>query len=192
MIKLNLKHMLLMDDHVCPWWLCYTFDNPLRRLLHNPEKMLCEWIKPGQTVIDIGCGMGYFTLPMARLVGPAGRVIAVDLQDKMLQAVQRRAAKAGLAARIQFQPCQPDTLNLQVQADFILAFWMVHEVPDTRHFLQEVRAALKPDGRFLLVEPRLHVPAANFQRTLDLAGLVGLQLAASPAVKLSRAALLTL
>lgn len=191
MSKLNLKHILLMDDHVCPWWLAVTFDNPLRRFIHNPDKIFNGWLSSGQTAIDLGCGMGYFSIALARRVGDTGRVIAVDLQDKMLQAVQRRATKAGLAARLQLQRCQPETLNLQVQADFILAFWMVHEVPDTRRFLQEVRAALKPDGRFLLVEPLLHVSAANFQRTLDLAGQVGLQLAASPAVNLSRAALLT-
>ena len=58
----NIKDVLLTGDHVCPWWLAYTFDNPLRRLVHNPEKMLQKFIKEGDTVVDIGCGMGYFSI----------------------------------------------------------------------------------------------------------------------------------
>ena len=58
----NIKDVLLTGDHVCPWWFAYTFDNPLRRLVHNPEKMLQKFIKEGDTVVDIGCGMGYFSI----------------------------------------------------------------------------------------------------------------------------------
>ena len=120
----RVRKILLMDDHVCPWWLCFTFDNPLRRLIHNPEQILREWLAPGQTAIDIGCGMGYFSLPMARLVGDTGRVIAADLQDRMLQQLQRRAVQAGLQSRIQPHHCQPDTLAISEPADFILTFWI--------------------------------------------------------------------
>ena len=94
----KVRQILLMDDHVCPWWLCFTFDNPLRRLIHNPDRLLRSWIAPGQTAIDIGCGMGYFTLPMARLVGNSGRVIAVDLQAQMLDRLQRRAERGFASA----------------------------------------------------------------------------------------------
>ncbi|GEM_PF-6888608 len=85
-----LRKTLLMDDHVCPWWLAYTFDNPLRQLVHNPEKIFSSLIRPGQTVVDIGCGMGYFSLGMAKLVGESGRVISVDLQKEMLAKVHQR------------------------------------------------------------------------------------------------------
>jgi ubiquinone/menaquinone biosynthesis C-methylase UbiE len=191
MNKQTLRRKLLLDDHVCPWWLAFTFDNPLRRFIHNPAKIFNGWLSNGQTAIDLGCGLGYFSIAMAQRVGQSGRVIAVDLQAKMLQTVEQRAVRAGLQDRIQRQRCQPTTLGLQTQADFILAFWMVHEVPDTRRFLEEVRGLLKPAGRFLFVEPIIHVPAATFQHTLDLAGQVGLQLSAQPAVNFSRAALLT-
>jgi ubiquinone/menaquinone biosynthesis C-methylase UbiE len=178
-----------MDDHVCPWWLCFTFDNPLRRLIHNPDRLLRSWIAPGQTAIDVGCGMGYFTLPMARLVGHTGRVIAVDLQAQMLDRLQRRAARAGLQARIQPHRCQPDTLALSDPADFILTFWMVHEVRNQAAFLQEIRNLLKPTAHYLLVEPKLHVAAADFQRTVQTAQAVGLRPIAQPKVGLSRAVL---
>ena len=72
------------SPHVCPWWLCYSFDNPLRRLIHNPQRILSPYIKQGMTVLDAGCGMGYFSIGMAKMVGDSGKVIAVDLQQKML------------------------------------------------------------------------------------------------------------
>lgn len=185
----RVRKMLLMDDQVCPWWLCFTFDNPVRRLFHNPEKILRAWITPGQTVIDVGCGMGYFSLPMARLVGSTGRVIAVDLQEQMLRQLQQRAVQAGLQSRIQPQRCQSDTLAIREPADFVLTFWMVHEVRDKTAFLREIRQLLKPTAHYLLVEPKLHVAAADFQRTVELARAAGLNSVDRPKVGLSRAVL---
>ncbi len=69
---------------VCPWWLCFTFDNPLRKLLHDPEAILRPYVHEGDRVIDIGPGMGYFTIPLAQLVGAQGRVTAIDIQSKCL------------------------------------------------------------------------------------------------------------
>ena len=74
-------------------------------------------------------------------------------------------------------------------ADFALAFWMLHEVPDQAAFLAEVRACLKPGGRLLVVEPRLHVGGAAFERSVAIARGVGLLPVARPAVALSRAVL---
>jgi ubiquinone/menaquinone biosynthesis C-methylase UbiE len=89
-----------MNEHLCPWWLGYTFDNRLRRLFHNPQKILGTYIQPGATVADIGCGMGFFSIGMARIVGENGKVIAADLQKKMLDILMKRAARAGVANRI--------------------------------------------------------------------------------------------
>ena len=176
-----------MKSHVCPWWLCFTFDNPLRRLIHNPAQILREWLAPGQTAIDIGCGMGYFSLPMARLVGDKGCVIAADLQAQMLQRVQQRAARAGLQSRIQLHRCQPDTLAISEPADFVLTFWMAHEVPNKTAFLQEIRNLLKPNARYLLVEPKIHVSGTDFQKTVEAAEAVGLKPCTKPNIGLSRA-----
>jgi len=51
-----------MGDHICPWWFAYTFDNPFRRFFHNPEKMLGSYVSRGMTVLDVGCGMGFFSI----------------------------------------------------------------------------------------------------------------------------------
>ena len=103
--------------HVCPWWFCYSFDNPLRRFFHDSEPLLALYVKPGMTAVDIGCGMGYFTIPLARITGPGGKVIAVDLQERMLDALVRRAAKAGVADRIVPHRCQKERLGVEGPAD---------------------------------------------------------------------------
>jgi len=69
---------------VCPWWVAYLFDNPLRRRIHPPEEILSTYVKKGMTVLDFGCGFGHFALGMAGLVGESGTVIAADIQAKML------------------------------------------------------------------------------------------------------------
>jgi 2-polyprenyl-3-methyl-5-hydroxy-6-metoxy-1,4-benzoquinol methylase len=177
---------------VCPWWLCFTFDNPLRKLLHNPEAILGPYIKPGDNVIDVGAGMGYFSIPMARLVGPAGHVTAVDIQTKMLSALAERAQRQGVSERITTHLASPGSLDHHSRADFILAFWMVHEVPDQRGFLTEIYNLLKPDGLFLLVEPIVHVSKKSFLQTLTTAEDVGFFIKENPKIAISHSALLAL
>ncbi len=89
-----LRNKLLFGDHVCPWWLAYTWDNRFRNLFQNPEKILGQYVHRGMTVLDVGCGMGFFSIGMARLVGEEGRVIAVDLQEKMIDIVRKRSELA--------------------------------------------------------------------------------------------------
>src|SRR5512146_115103 len=107
--------------HTCPWWFAYTFDNRLRRLLHDPAEILGGLAHAGDTVVDVGCGLGYFTIALADLVGPHGRVIAVDLQSEMLKRARRRAARRGLLERIDFHQCTPERIGLSMRVDFVLA-----------------------------------------------------------------------
>jgi ubiquinone/menaquinone biosynthesis C-methylase UbiE len=175
---------------VCPWWLCYSFDNPLRRLFHDPGPLLAPYVKPGITAVDVGCGMGYFTIPLARITGPGGKVIAVDLQHRMLDVLIRSASKAGVADRIIPHRCQKKSLGVEGPADFALVFWMAHEVPDKPRFFREIFALLKQEGRLLIVEPKYHVTLGSFERTLAVCREVGFRLLDEPAVALSRAVLM--
>ncbi|MHC1688718.1 MAG: hypothetical protein AB9879_13620 [Methanothrix sp.] len=74
--------------------------------------------------------------------------------------------------------------------DFALAFYMVHEVPDRAGFLKEVAAAIKPQGKFLIVEPNFHVSKTSFEETINIAESSGLSLISRPNVLFSRAALM--
>jgi ubiquinone/menaquinone biosynthesis C-methylase UbiE len=175
---------------VCPPWCCFTFDNVFRRLLQNPNRILRPYIKPGWTVLDVGPGMGYFTIPLAKLVGQNGKVIAADLQQAMLDGVDHRSFKAGVQERIKLHLSKPENIGISESIDFCLAFWMVHEVPDRNHFLYEIASKLKPDGLMLIAEPKMHVSKENFKNTLEIAKSAGLSLVDRPKIFLSHTALL--
>jgi len=122
--------------------------------------------------------MGFFSLPLATLVGPNGRVICVDVQGKMLHALLRRARRANLADRIQTRVCEANSLgvaDLAAEIDFVLAFAVVHEVGNVAGFFSEVQGVLKPKGRVLFAEPRGHVSERAFQESLSIAEHNGLQ-----------------
>jgi ubiquinone/menaquinone biosynthesis C-methylase UbiE len=176
-------------NHVCPWWLAYTFDNPVRRLFHQPLKIFGPYIEKGMKVVDVGCGMGFFSIGMAKMVGDEGKVIAIDLQQKMLEITQKRATRAGLAERIFPHRCQADKLGLKEKVDFILTFWMVHEVKNKKSFFSELHANLAPGGKILMAEPKMHVSPKAFQITLEIAQFVGLRLCGQPAIRFSLTAL---
>ncbi len=182
-----------MAEHVCPWWIGHLLANPLRKLWQDPHAILAPLVRQGMTVLEPGPGMGFFTLELARLVGPSGRVIAVDLQAKMLEALKRRARRAGLADRIATRLATDAGLgiaDLAGRADCALAFAMVHEVPDQDRFFGEVAAALRSGAPVLFAEPKGHVDAAAFAESLRLAAARGLREAGRPAIRSSRAALL--
>ncbi len=181
-----MKSNVLQPDHTCPWWLLPAFDNPLRKLVHDPLKILRQFVRPGETALDVGCGMGYFSLGLAQLVGDTGKVIAADVQPRMLAGLRQRAERAALVERINPQLCQPDGIGVSEPVDFALAFWMVHEVHQRRAFLQEIYGLVKPGGKFLIVEPLLHVSGADFERTIALGQEIGFRAAGRPRVALSR------
>ena len=181
---------MVLSFHVCPWWLARTLDNPIRRLIHNPEEILSRYIEPGQTVLDLGCGSGTFTIAMARMVGETGKVIAVDVQDEMLQMVRQKAVKEGLDSRVITHKSEPDRIGISDKVDFALAFYMVHEVPNAKGFLKEIASLLKPNGKLLIVEPLFHVSASSFKSTVDAAQLAGLKSILEPRIRFSRSVLL--
>jgi len=184
-----------MANHVCPWWLGYALVSPLRRLWQPPGKILAPFVRDGMLVLEPGCGMGFFTLDLARLVGPTGRVVAVDVQERMLAGLRRRARRAGLLDRIEARVARPDRLgvsDLVDRVDAAFALHVVHEVPDATSFFSEIAATLKPDGRLLFVEPRGHVSQDAFAASLSLAEQAGLRVVERPRIRRDSAALLAL
>ena len=179
-----------MGGNICPWWLAYTFDNPLRRFFHRPEKIFEPYVADGMTVLDVGCGMGFFSIGLARIVGDKGCVIAADIQQKMLNTLEKRAEKTGISDRIRIHRCEPNTLGVETTVDFILAFWIVHEVPDTNIFFRQIRSCLKPNGRILIAEPKFHVSSKRFQKILASARESGLSHCETPCLRFSRSAVL--
>jgi ubiquinone/menaquinone biosynthesis C-methylase UbiE len=166
----------MSNCHVCPVWGGYLLASPLRKLFQNPVTILSPFIREGMTVLDIGCAMGFFSIPMAKMVGSAGRVVCVDLQEKMLEVLMKRARKAGVADRIVPRQCGSESLGLDDLAgtvDFAFASAVVHEVPSPDSLFREAFEALKPGGVFLVIEPSGHVSMAEFEKSVAAAGNAG-------------------
>jgi ubiquinone/menaquinone biosynthesis C-methylase UbiE len=186
---MGLLRALHRSGHTCPWWFAYTFDNALRGLVHRPTEILGGLVQRGDTVVDVGSGLGFFTLAMAEMVGPEGKVISVDVQEQMLVRSRRRAERRGLADRIEFRHATHNGMGLSAAADFVLAFWMVHEVRDRMGFLAEVRSILRPTGHFLIAEPKGHVSPMLFARITDVARDAGFLVKEGRDVRFSRSIL---
>jgi ubiquinone/menaquinone biosynthesis C-methylase UbiE len=182
--------MTKINERVCPVALSGSLDNRIRRYLQNPEKILSPYIKEGMTVLDVGCGPGFFSIEMARMVGKSGRVIAADLQEGMLQKVKEKVKGTELEERILLLKCGENNIGVLEPVDFVLLFYMVHEVPNKEHFFNEIGTILKPDGQILIVEPPFHVSKSAFEETVRIAANAGLIVIERPKMFFSRTVLL--
>lgn len=177
--------------YVCPAEFSGSLDNPIRRLFHNPRKILGPFINKGMTVLDLGCGPGYFTGELANLVGEEGKVIAADLQEKMLARMAIKIKAMGVENRVEQHICSADKIGLMKKVDFVLAFWMVHEVPDQLGMFFELQNILSSGGRILVIEPKIHVPSAAFAKTIAYSETAGFEIIERPKVVISRSVLLS-
>jgi len=146
------------------------------------------------TVLEPGPGMGFFSLDLARMVGPGGRVVAVDVQERMLKVLRRRAQRAGLADRLDIRRAEPDRLGIEDLAgrvDLVLAIFVVHEMPDAGAFFTQVYHALRPAGRLLFAEPKRHVSNETYGQEMEAAARAGFTLHGELPFPGARAVILT-
>lgn len=179
------------SERVCPVERAGHLDTRLRRWLQDPQKILGPYVREGMTMLDVGCGPGYFTTAAARLVGGNGRVIAADLQQGMLDKLQQRIAGTDIEPRVTLHRCAEDRIGAAGPVDFILAFYVVHEIPDQAVFYQEAASLLAGDGSMLVVEPPFHVSKRKFGASMQLAREAGLVSGPGPRLLLCKTALLT-
>jgi ubiquinone/menaquinone biosynthesis C-methylase UbiE len=112
-------------------------------------------VQPGWTVCDLGAGNGFYTILLAKLVGPEGRVLAIDIQPEMLDMLKARAAKEKVS---NIEPILGTTVDPKLPAeklDLVLLVDTYHELSNPEEVLAAVRKSLKPKGRLALVEFRL-------------------------------------
>ena len=183
-----------MAERVCPVWVGYLLSSPLRRLFQNPEKIFKPYITEGMTVLDVGCAMGFFSLPLAQMVGAGGKVICVDMQEKMLTSLRARGLKKSISDRIETRLCKQNSLcleeDLRGKVDFAFASAVAHEVPDENSFFSEIYAALRARGNFLVIEPKGHVAEKKFAMTVSAAKQNGFREINRPRISRSRSVLL--
>ena len=177
-------------NRVCPVEKAGSLDNRIRRWLQNPQKILGPYIEEGMTVLDIGCGPGLFSIDMAQMVGNSGRVIAVDLQEGMLQKLRDKIQGTELDKRITVHKCEENKIGVSEEIDFVLLFYTVHEVPNKEALFIEIGTILKPNGQVLIVEPPFHVSKSAFEETIRKARDAGFTLVGRPKVLFSKTAVL--
>ncbi len=178
-------------NRVCPVEIAGSLDNRIRRWIQNPQKILENYIEEGMTVLDIGCGPGFFSIDMAQMVGESGRVIASDLQEGMLQKVRNKIKGTELEKRITLHKCEKNKISLSESVDFVLLFYMIHEVPNQEEFFNEILTMLNPNGQILIVEPPFHVSKTAFEKTVKKAIDAGFTDVERPSLLFSKAVILT-
>jgi len=175
---------------VCPVERAGSLDNRMRKWLQDPQKMLRPYIKEGMTVLDLGCGPGFFSVEIAQMVGTSGRVIASDLQEGMLQKVRDKIQGTKLETLITLHKCEVNQLGITEQVDFALLFYMVHEVENKEVFFREIYTVLKENGQVLIVEPPFHVSRSVFDKTVVIARNIGFVDRKGPRVLFSKTVIL--
>lgn len=181
------------SNHTCPVWIGRLMISPLRKFYHRPENILSEYILPGSSILEIGPGMGFFSIPMACMTGKGGKVYCVDLQQGMLEVLKRRAEKAGQKTIVQTIQSTPESFSidhLKEKIDFCLLFAVVHEIPQQALLFGEVYRALKSGGKVFLAEPRGHVKEKEWNNSLELAIACGFSVTTTRQVKGSYACVL--
>lgn len=178
------------NRRVCPVEAAGSLDNIFRKWIHNPKKLLKDYIKEGMVALDLGCGPGLFSIEMAAMVGKTGKVIAIDLQEGMLEKIKSKIQGKEIEKRIKLHKCEKNKIGISTKADFVLAFYMVHEVPNQMDFFREIKSILKPNGKIFVIEPQFHVSKKAFENTINIAKEIGLKKSKKEKVFFSRAAIL--
>ena len=150
-------------------------DHPVRMRYRDPVATLGPFgLGPGETVLDLGCGTGTFTVEMARQVGGEGRVHAVDIQASMVEAARARVESAGFASRVDFHHCGAYRLPLERHSvDVAVAIGALSEMPQPLSALEELRRVLKPSGRLAVSEEMPHIGYVPQQTVRRWLGEVG-------------------
>lgn len=168
-----------------------ALDSRFRRLVQNPNKILKKYIHPGMTVLDLGCGTGYFTTELTKLIQEEGKVIAVNVQKEMLERVQQKLQKNPLKNRIKVCHNKADTLP-QGKFDFVLAFYSFHEMEYIDEIIKDLKTKVKPTTKVLIAEQKFHVPQRTFKLIVQKMEEQDFQVVKRPNIFFSRAVLMQL
>ena len=142
-------------------------------VIYSPRRYLRKVpLEEGMTVVDYGCGPGRYTIPVAEMVGPEGRVLAVDIQPLATETVIQKAADKGLT---NIESVLVDSYQTGIQgtsADMVLLIDVMHSISDYPSLFHEIHRILKPEG-LLFIEPS-HMKASEASRIAESSGLFAL------------------
>jgi ubiquinone/menaquinone biosynthesis C-methylase UbiE len=180
-----------MNDKVCTMVIAGGLDTPFRKLFQDPQKILKPYVRSGMTVLDFGCGPGFFTIEIAKMLSDSGTVIAVDLQDGMLERIRQKIRGTNLEKRIALHKCEKNNIGIIEKVDFVLLFWMIHEVPDFEKLIEDLMGLLNNDGKILIAEPKVHVTKKAFNSMIAKIHEMKIKSEEGPKIFFSRTVLLS-
>jgi ubiquinone/menaquinone biosynthesis C-methylase UbiE len=159
-----------MEKHTehsyCPLSMAGLLDSKFRKFFHNPNKILKPYINKNITALDIGCGPGVFSIEIAELLEGTGKVISVDMQEGMLEIIKRKIIGKPIEKNIVLHKCTQESINVKENVDFVLMFYMVHEVPNKDNLFNEVLPLINKNGLLMVVEPGL-ISAKEFNEIIN-------------------------
>lgn len=177
----------------CPVESAAGLDRRYRYWLQPASGVIGPYVAAGMRVLDIGCGPGYFTFPLSRMVGASGEVVAADLQQGMLDIVASKMLdRIHFPANIVLHLCRPNAIGATGQFDFVLAFYMVHEAPDIPALIRELWQLTRSGGKVLIAEPALlGLTFSHFANTRRLCQKIGFKVENVRGIFLAKALLLS-
>ena len=163
-----------------------ALESRLRLFLQNPRKILEKYVRSGMTVLDLGCGTGYFTLEIAKLLNNNGKVIASDVQKGMLELLKQKLRNSELKRLIEIHNSQENTLCLTERVDFILAFYSFHEMKYIDSIIHDLTRIVKPETKIFISEQKLHVSKNTFNKIIAKMENSGFEICGRPLIFFSR------
>ncbi len=122
-------------------------DNPILPIFRSPERLLAAaGLKTGQSVLEVGCGPGFFTIPAAAIVGAQGKIYAVDVHPAAIARVKKRLESGGIRNVTPILANASDTGLPDQSIDLAFVFGLLHVAGGLEDVLSEVHRVLKPDG----------------------------------------------
>lgn len=178
------------ETHLHPLEKAGALESRFRLWLQNPGRILRNHIRTGMTVLDLGCGTGYFTIEIARLAGITGKVFACDVQNGMLELLRDKIKDSGLQQQIEVFNNGEDSLGLNVKVDFVVAFYSFHEMKYPDHIINDLNRIVKPETRILISEQKFHVSGTTFNAIIQKMESHGFEICGRLPVFLSRAVIM--
>jgi len=172
--------------HLHPLEKAGALESRFRLLLQNPGRILKKHIHPGMIVLDLGCGTGYFTVEIAKLLKKEGKVIAADVQKGMLDILINKVSDSELQNQIQIHNNRENTLNLTEKVDFIFAFYSFHEMKYLDSIINELQNVIMADTKIFISEQKFHVSKYTFNTIVQKMENIGFEIYKRPRIFLSR------
>ncbi|MCT4580603.1 MAG: class I SAM-dependent methyltransferase [Flavobacteriales bacterium] len=176
------------ETHTYPVEKSGGLDSKIRRILQDPYKLLNPYVQEGMTVLDLGCGPGYFTIPLARIVGDQGVVVAVDIQEEMFKILKDKFNSLKIK-NIKCVNTSVQSMESIPKIDFALAAYVMHELSNLEDWVETIYNKLDTNGLLLVFEPNIVVSKKAFRKTQQALLNAGFVEVETPKIRFSKSIL---